>query len=59
VLAEEDAEFRRQQGRMTAIKLFPVDRYSQVYRRQTMDASDVNTLFRNSGIGTPSAPPAE
>jgi hypothetical protein len=59
VLAEEDAEFRRKQGRMTAIKLFPVDRYSQVYRRQTMDASDVNAAFRSSGFGTPSAPPAE
>ncbi len=57
-LALKDAEFRRKQGRMTSIKLFPVDRYSQVYRRETMDAFEANDAFRRSGFGTPTAPPA-
>lgn len=57
-LAAEDAEFRRRQGRMTSIKLFPVDRYSQIYRREIMNAYDANTAFRRAGVETPTAPPA-
>ncbi|WP_425044448.1 DUF3035 domain-containing protein [Primorskyibacter sp. S87] len=57
VIASEDAEFRKRQGRMTRIKLFPVDRYEQVYRKEALSPSQQNQLFRNSGAATPSAPP--
>lgn len=56
-ISQEDAEFRRKQGRMTSIKLFPVDRYSQVYRRQVMNSYEMNERFRQSGFDTPTAPP--
>lgn len=57
VLAEEDASFRKRQGRFSRIRLFPVDRYEQVYRRQSLDAHGENSRFRRAGFGTPSAPP--
>lgn len=57
-LAEQDAEFRKRQGRMTRIKLFPVDRYSQAYRKQAMDAYAQTEAFRRKGFGTPTSPPA-
>lgn len=56
-LAEADADFRKRQGRMTSIKLFPVDRYSQIYRREIMDSFEANEAFRRAGYGTPTAPP--
>ncbi|MFD3190295.1 DUF3035 domain-containing protein [Sedimentitalea sp. HM32M-2] len=58
-LAEADAQFRKRQGRMTSIKLFPVDRYRQVYRREIMDPYEANDTFRRSGFGTPTAPPTD
>ncbi len=58
VLAEEDAEFRRRQARWTRLRLFPVDRYSEVYRREAIDADAQNEAARRVGIETPSAPPA-
>ncbi len=58
-LAEEDAAFRKKQGRLSGFKLFPTDRYSQIYKRDTMDAFEAQETFRNSGFGTPSAPPAK
>ncbi|MBO9450634.1 DUF3035 domain-containing protein [Tropicibacter sp. R16_0] len=57
-LAQEDAEFRKRQGRWTRIKLFPVDRYEQVYRKESLDPYQQTDQFRNSGFGTPSSPPA-
>ncbi|MDA7965956.1 DUF3035 domain-containing protein [Ruegeria sp.] len=55
----EDAEFRRKQGRLTRLRLFKVDRYSQVYQRQALDANAQNEAARSQGIETPSAPPAQ
>ncbi len=57
VIAEEDAEFRRKKQRLTRIRLFPVDRYAQAYRREAIDANDVNEAARSRGLETPSAPP--
>lgn len=57
-LARQDAEFRRRQGRMTRIKLFPVDRYSQAYRKQALDPFPVTEAFRRRGYETPTSPPA-
>lgn len=59
VVAEEDAEFRKRRGRFARIKLFPVDRYSEVYERQALDATVQNQTARRLGLETPSAPPAE
>ena len=56
-LAEQDAAFRRRQGRMTRIKLFPVDRYAQAYRRQALDPFPVVEAFRRKGFATPTSPP--
>ncbi len=58
-LAAEDAKFRRRENRTARFKLFPVDRYKEAYRRQTLDARRTNRIFRNAGAVTPSAPPAE
>ncbi|MEP3845742.1 MAG: DUF3035 domain-containing protein [Paracoccaceae bacterium] len=57
-LAEEDAAFRRRQGRFANIKLFPVDRYADAYRRQAINPEAVARVYRRAGIVTPSAPPA-
>ena len=59
VVDAEDAEFRRKQGRLTRLRLFKVDRYSQVYDRQALDADAQNEAARRAGIETPSAPPAD
>lgn len=56
---QEDADYRRRQGRMTSLRLFPVDRYEQVYRRQAMDPFTTNEAFRNAGYPTPTAPPGQ
>jgi hypothetical protein len=58
-LAEADAKFRKRQRRSGRIKLFPVDRYEQAYRKESLDPHNENTRFRQSGFGTPSAPPAD
>ncbi len=58
-LAQRDAEFRKRQARWSGFKLFPVDRYSQVYRREAIDPFPVNEAFRRSGRETPTAPPAK
>jgi hypothetical protein len=57
-LAEEDAEFRKRQARLSNFRLFPVDRYEQAYRRQAIDPFAETSRFRNSGFATPTAPPA-
>ncbi|WP_170772786.1 DUF3035 domain-containing protein [Ruegeria lacuscaerulensis] len=57
VVDAEDAEFRRKQSRFTRLRLFNVDRYSQVYKRWALDSSQVNEQARQAGVETPSAPP--
>lgn len=57
-LAQQDADFRKRQSRMTRIRLFPVDRYSQAYRKQALSPFDQAQRFRNAGAGTPTSPPA-
>ena len=59
VVDTEDAEFRKKQGRWTRLRLFKVDRYEQVYRREALDADVQNEAARRAGIETPSAPPAD
>ena len=56
-LAKEDEEFRRRRGRFANIKLFPVDRYADAYRRQAINPEEVARIFRRAGIVTPKAPP--
>lgn len=58
-LAQEDADFRRKQARWSGFKLFPVDRYSQAYRRNNLEPFEANEAFRQSGRETPTAPAAE
>ncbi|MCB1365637.1 MAG: DUF3035 domain-containing protein [Rhodobacteraceae bacterium] len=58
-LASQDAEFRKRQSRMTRFRLFPVDRYSQAYRKQALDPFRQTQEFRNRGFGTPTSPPAK
>ncbi|WP_171178792.1 DUF3035 domain-containing protein [Ruegeria sp. HKCCD8929] len=59
VLAQEDADFRKRRGRFTQIRLFPVDRYEQVYRKHSIDPYAQAEAFRKRGYPTPSAPPEE
>lgn len=56
-LEQEDEAFRKRQGRLTSIKLFPVDRYEQVYRKQKLEPFSQADAFRRSGVNTPSSPP--
>ncbi|MDE4173871.1 DUF3035 domain-containing protein [Phaeobacter sp. PT47_59] len=56
-LAEEDAKFLKRKRITGRIRLFPVDRYEQIYAKQTLDPFDVNDQFRRAGVATPSAPP--
>lgn len=56
-LAKEDAAFRKRQARFANIKLFPVDRYDDAYKRQALKPFDVARQFRRAGIPVPSAPP--
>ena len=58
-LAAEDAAFRKRENRTARFKLFAVDRYEEAYNRQAINPFRVNQWFRNSGYGTPSAPPGE
>ncbi|KIC21039.1 DUF3035 domain-containing protein [Leisingera sp. ANG-Vp] len=58
-VAEEDAAFRHRNRRVGRIKLFPVDRYEQLYEKQTLDPHAANEQFRRAGVATPSAPPED
>ena len=53
----EDAEFRRKQARFTRLRLFNVDRYAQVYRRDSLNPDAQTEAARRAGIETPTAPP--
>lgn len=55
-VSEEDRRFRLIQGRFSQIKLFRVDRYNQIYRRQTLDAKKEVQRWRERGVSTPSMP---
>lgn len=55
-LAEEDANFRRRQARFTQIRIVPVDRYNEAYRRSALDAVKAAKAYRKAGIPTPTAP---
>ena len=56
-LAEEDAKFRKRQGRLSSIRLFKVDRYEQAYRRQALEPFSETRRFRNAGASTPTSRP--
>ncbi|MEM1004172.1 MAG: DUF3035 domain-containing protein [Pseudomonadota bacterium] len=58
VQADDDA-FRKRRGRWTGLRLFPVDRYQQVYERQAIDPFAETEAARRAGIETPSSPPDE
>ncbi len=57
-LAETDAQFRKRKARFTQIRIVPVDRYNQAYRREALDANSEASRWRRAGARTPSAPPA-
>lgn len=57
-LASEDAAFLKRKRRGGRIKIAPVDRYEQIYSKQTLDPFAVNEAFRRAGVATPSAPPS-
>jgi hypothetical protein len=56
-LASEDAAFLKRKRRGGKIKIAPVDRYEQIYSKQTLDPFAANAAFRRAGVATPSAPP--
>lgn len=55
-LAAADAQFRKRQSRLTQIRVFRDDTYSQAYRREALRPSQVAEQFRRAGVPTPSAP---
>ncbi|KIN75230.1 DUF3035 domain containing protein [Sulfitobacter noctilucae] len=57
-LAETDAQFRKRKARFTQIRIVPVDRYEQAYRREALDADSEAARWRRAGARTPSSPPA-
>lgn len=59
VVAQEDADFRKRQSRWTRLRLFKVDRYAQVYKRDAIDPYQQTDSLRRQGIETPSSPPDE
>jgi hypothetical protein len=56
-LAESDAQFRKRQARMTRLRLFPVDRYGQAYRKQALEPYGQAEAYRRAGRETPTSPP--
>ena len=58
-LASEDAAFRQGKKRFGLLSVFAKDRYFSAYAGQALDASAELQRFRNLGVATPSAPPAE
>jgi len=55
----DDEAFRKRRGRWTGLRLFPVDRYQQVYERQSIDPFVETDAARRAGVETPSSPPNE
>lgn len=58
-LAEADAKLRKRNAFIARFRLFRVDRYSEVYERDTLKPGSVATQYRRAGVPVPSAPPAE
>lgn len=58
-LAEADALFRKRKARLTQIRIVPVDRYDQAYRREALDAGAEAARWRRAGARTPSSPPVQ
>lgn len=58
-LAAADAKFRHRNRHLGRIKIVPVDRYEQLYRKQSLDPFAVSDQFRKAGAATPSSPPEE
>ena len=56
-LAEEDAQFRKNRGRFTRIRIVPVDLYNKVYDGFALNPFEVADSFRRAGVKTPSSPP--
>jgi hypothetical protein len=56
-LATEDEAFRKRKARFTQIRLVPIDRYNEAYKRSALDPEKVARQYRRNGIATPSAPP--
>lgn len=56
-LAETDAQFRKRKARFTQFRIVPTDRYSQAYRRETLNAEKEAARWRLAGARTPSSPP--
>ncbi|WP_158965554.1 DUF3035 domain-containing protein [Chachezhania sediminis] len=56
-LEVEDEKFRKRKARASSFKLFPVDRYSQAYKRQAIDPFKENDRWRRAGVPTVTAPP--
>lgn len=57
-LAETDAKFRKRKARFTQFRIVPTDRYSQAYRRETLNAEAEAVRWRRAGARTPSSPPS-
>ena len=58
VLATEDASFRKGQRRLGFLSVLSKDRYFKAYARSALDAYAELQRFRNLGVQTPTAPPA-
>lgn len=58
VLAAEDAAFRRGKQRLGFLTFLSRDRYFKAYSRSALDAYAELQRFRNLGVATPTAPPA-
>lgn len=56
-LAAKDEAFRRRQSRFTKLRLVKVDRYTQAYKREQLDAQATLKWWRRQGVATPTAPP--
>jgi len=56
-LAQEDADFRKRRGRFTNIRIFRVDRYYEIYKRQSVKPQAAAERWRRAGAPTPTAPP--
>ncbi|CUH63311.1 hypothetical protein TG4357_00596 [Thalassovita gelatinovora] len=56
-LAAEDEDFRRRKSRFTKIRIVKVDRYSEAYQREKLNAHAVQEWWRRRGVATPTAPP--
>jgi len=58
VLATEDAAFRKGKHRFGLFSILSKDRYFKAYARSSLDAYAELQRFRNLGVATPTAPPA-